>query len=114
MKKFLQTVFCVLTLILSEKSHGQSPSNSGGKSSVSTVLLSGLAGGILGLSTLSFYKHPEDHINNIPVGAAIGLIFSTLYISYNGVSEKTAYQPKFLIAPDFLREKISLVYVKNF
>jgi len=39
-----------------------------------TVAGLGAAGAVLGLSTLSFVEEPGDHLKNIVVGAAIGVI----------------------------------------
>lgn len=43
-------------------------------SQLTTILQFGLAGGVLGLSTLSFYGRPQDKLAYIPVGMAIGII----------------------------------------
>lgn len=40
----------------------------------------GLGGAVLGLSTLSFYGQPEQHISNIYVGLAVGLLAGTSYV----------------------------------
>ncbi|ATH08796.1 hypothetical protein BIY24_12815 [Halobacteriovorax marinus] len=41
---------------------------------LTTVAAIGLGGAILGLSTLSFTEEPKDHLKNILVGGAIGII----------------------------------------
>ncbi|PIK16521.1 hypothetical protein [Halobacteriovorax sp. JY17] len=41
---------------------------------LTTVAAIGLGGAVLGLSTLSFTKEPKDHLKNILVGGAIGII----------------------------------------
>lgn len=46
---------------------------------IKVVLLSGLGGAILGLSTLSFYDEPQDHLRNIALGGAVALIVSCIY-----------------------------------
>ena len=51
------------------------------RGSVGTILVSGLVGGVLGLSTLSFYGEPEKHVNNVIIGAASGMILSAIYIT---------------------------------
>jgi hypothetical protein len=45
-------------------------------------VFSGLAGAILGLSTLSFYGKPEEHLSNIISGFGIGLVLGAAYITY--------------------------------
>lgn len=51
------------------------------RNTVGIILISGLVGGVLGLSTLSFYDRPQDHIRNITLGAGIGVIASALYMT---------------------------------
>lgn len=53
------------------------------------IFLSGLGGAVLGLSTLSFYGRPQDHLGNIAIGFAVGVVFGTIYVTYN-----TATRPK--------------------
>jgi hypothetical protein len=43
-------------------------------SDLTTVAAIGAGGAILGLSTLSFTEEPKDHLKNILVGGAIGII----------------------------------------
>ena len=43
----------------------------------------GLAGAVLGLSTLSFVEKPGDHLKNIMYGAAIGIIIGVVYVAYS-------------------------------
>lgn len=42
-----------------------------------------VAGGILGLSTLSFVDKPSKHLSNIWTGAAVGLIVGVVYVAYD-------------------------------
>jgi hypothetical protein len=44
------------------------------KNDLMMVVGGGLAGAVLGLSTLSFVEEPKDHTKNIIVGASIGII----------------------------------------
>lgn len=44
------------------------------KNDLMVVVGGGLAGAVLGLSTLSFVEVPKDHTKNIIVGASIGII----------------------------------------
>lgn len=43
-----------------------------------TILLGGLAGGAIGLSTLSFYGRPQEKLTYIPAGIGVGLIVGTI------------------------------------
>jgi O-antigen/teichoic acid export membrane protein len=59
------------------------PELSGTRKQVATIIFSGLAGSILGLSTLSFYGRPQERLSNIAVGFAIGIIGGVIYTTYN-------------------------------
>lgn len=48
--------------------------------SVATIMFAGLAGAVLGMSTLSFYGEPQEHINNIWLGLALGAMGGTAYV----------------------------------
>lgn len=53
-----------------------------GKNDFLVVLAGGLGGAVLGLSTLSFVDEPEDHLDNILTGGAIGIIAGVIYVAY--------------------------------
>lgn len=55
----------------------------GFKRDFATIVFGGIAGGVLGLSTLSFYGEPQEHTNNITVGALLGMVFGATYVFYN-------------------------------
>jgi len=74
------------------------------RQAVATILLSGLIGGILGLSTLSFYKNPQDNIRNITWGAAIGMLASIAVLSVNATVNPVSIEDgkneaRFMISP---------------
>lgn len=54
----------------------------GTRKQLATIIFAGLAGAILGLSTLSFYGKPQDKLDNIAVGAAFGIIGGAIYTTY--------------------------------
>ncbi len=60
----------------------------GTRRQVATIIFAGLAGAILGLSTLSFYGRPQDKLNNVAIGGAFGIIGGTIYTTY-----KSAVRP---------------------
>ena len=71
---------------------GQSTSrNFGPRKQVAVIIFAGLAGAILGLSTLSFYGRPQDKLANIPVGAAVGIIVGTTYSTYKAATEGRSF-----------------------
>jgi H+/Cl- antiporter ClcA len=51
------------------------------------VVGAGAAGGILGLSTLSFVDKPSQHLSNIWTGAAIGIIIGVVVVAYNSAQK---------------------------
>jgi len=60
---------------------------SGPRRHLSTIVFAGVAGAILGLSTLSFYGRPQDKLSHIAIGAAIGIISGTMYTTFKAATE---------------------------
>jgi len=68
-------------------------SSSGPRKQIATIVFAGLAGAILGLSTLSFYGRPQDKLSNIAIGFAVGVIAGTVYTSYQATTKpRTFYE----------------------
>lgn len=67
----------------------------GTKNDLLVVISGGLAGAILGLSTLSFVDEPKEHTRNIIVGASIGIIAGVGYVAYSQAakSQQMMYGP---------------------
>jgi hypothetical protein len=108
------------SLIFAQASAGGATTNSPLeiKNAVGEVLLAGLVGGVLGLSTLPFYANPEDNIRNIYFGAGAGAILMTLVMTF---SVATSPIPQNLNSPTgrldpWLSEKnqLGLAYNLNF
>lgn len=109
----LKVLFLViLTFNLSFAAYAQAPNQGSGQNQagittgprkqLATIVFAGLAGAILGLSTLSFYGRPQDHLSNIAVGFAVGIIIGTSYTTYLAATQpyefyNTEYDPR--IAP---------------
>ncbi|MAX67684.1 MAG: hypothetical protein QF441_06765 [Bacteriovoracaceae bacterium] len=53
------------------------------KNDLLVVVGGGLAGAILGLSTLSFVEEPKEHTRNIIVGASIGIIAGVGFVAFS-------------------------------
>ena len=53
------------------------------KNDLMVVVGGGLAGAVLGLSTLSFVDEPKDHTRNIVVGASIGIIVGVGVVAFS-------------------------------
>ena len=51
------------------------------KNDLLVVVGGGLAGAVLGLSTLSFVEEPKEHTRNIIVGASIGIIAGVGFVA---------------------------------
>lgn len=67
--------------------NSQKSSSSGGpKRQLGIIVFSGVAGGLLGLSTLSFYGRPQDKLANIAIGFALGIIGGAVYTTYKAAS----------------------------
>jgi hypothetical protein len=49
---------------------------------ISTVVAIGAGGAILGLSTLSFVEEPGDHLKNVLIGGAIGIIIGVGVVAF--------------------------------
>jgi len=66
---------------------GQSTVTAGPRRQLANIVFAGLAGAVLGLSTLSFYGRPQDRLANIPVGFAVGAICGTMFTTYKAVAD---------------------------
>lgn len=81
MKKLILSVVCIL--LMAQTSLAQTSTTSGlvgFRRGLATVMLAGLGGAVLGLSTLSFYGEPQEHIGNIWTGLAVGVIGGSAYV----------------------------------
>ncbi len=90
----LISVFCFQTPALAQQPVGGGETKSeltGTRKQLATIIFSGLAGAILGLSTLSFHGRPQDHLSNIAVGFAIGTIAGTVYTTYKAANAPRQY-----------------------
>lgn len=66
---------------------------------VVSIVFAGLGGAVLGLSTLSFYKEPQDHVGNVASGFALGIIAGVLGVTYysalGSVNREEDFPPSF-------------------
>lgn len=72
-----------------------SSSKIGPKKQLTMIFLAGLSGAVLGLSTLSFYGKPQQHLGNIAIGFAIGAVFGTIFVTYNTATKPKEYLSEF-------------------
>ncbi len=83
--------FSSFILLFSQNSLAQSGlSSSTVKRTAATVLFTSIGGGVLGLSTLSFYGKPQEHTDNITIGVLLGFITGVGYVVYDNNREPTA------------------------
>lgn len=89
------------------------------RKAVGNILLSGLFGGILGLSTLSFYDQPQDNIRNITIGAGAGMIAAALYLTFHVASNPIpegdiSYKQKLHLLPVADTQSVGLLLSTRF
>ena len=89
---------------------------------MSIVLGTGTAGAILGLSTLSFVDKPSEHLKNIAVGGAIGIVIGVGVVVFSqatksSISSLTPHlsseQYAMYSKKEFAKEKIAENFFKN-
>lgn len=59
----------------------------GPRKRINYIVVTGLGGAVLGLSTLSFYGRPQDKLANIAIGFAFGVIAGTIMTTYQAASD---------------------------
>lgn len=72
--------------------HAQNQSRAQGpsvRSQVAKILLSSLGGAVLGISTLSFYDRPQDHLSNVAVGGTVGALLGSIYVTKESLDYET-------------------------
>lgn len=74
-----------LCLSQAQSAYAQNQSRTGAgpsvRSQVAKILLSSLGGAVLGISTLSFYDRPQDHLSNVAVGGTLGAVLGSIYVT---------------------------------
>lgn len=93
-QKVMACVLCLSLVMVSssalaqgaKRSKGSEVSQRGPRRQITTIVMAGLAGAILGLSTLSFYGRPQDYLSNIAVGFAAGVITGTVYTTFQAAT----------------------------
>ena len=89
--------------------------NSGSlKRNLATVVLAGLGGAVLGLSTLSFYNNPQEKIANITTGFAVGLLAGGIYVLSVGNSDRQRMEIRDDISSSFQDRSLRLNPVEEF
>ncbi len=73
---------------------------------VNHILMGTFCGGVLGLSTLSFYGRPQDKLSVIPIGMALGTIIGAVYSTAQVATNPDDY----LAAQDYSMEPRKFEY----
>lgn len=85
----------------------------GPRRQISTIVYMGLAGAVLGLSTLSFYGRPQDHLTNIPIGFGIGVIVGAVYMTYQAATKPDEFYRQSEYQPNFNHSKPELSFYSD-
>ncbi|MEM7646804.1 MAG: hypothetical protein AAF203_07845 [Pseudomonadota bacterium] len=96
------------TPVFAQDQNGQDPSvieKYGPRRQISTIVYMGLAGAVLGLSTLSFYGRPQDHLTNIPIGFGVGVVIGTIYMTYQAATNPDEFYRESRYEPDWRDKK---------
>jgi hypothetical protein len=84
-------IICLALALTAAAARAQEPENrtrgSGPRKQIAIIMFAGVAGGILGLSTLSFYGRPQDKLANVPIGMGVGIIIGTIYTTFKAATE---------------------------
>lgn len=88
----IRNIFLILFIVTLSSSSGfaQGATAGGGggpKTQLSKIFVAGLAGGVLGLSTLSFYGKPQAHLSNIAIGFTLGILGGAIFTTYDTVQD---------------------------
>lgn len=88
--------FFLALLILATAPPTLAQSHSAFKRTTATILFASIGGGVLGLSTLSFYGKPQEHTDNITTGVLIGFVAGLSYVMYDTYGQQASvYDAKF-------------------
>lgn len=90
-------LIAVLITTSSLSAFSQTSTTTNTRRSLAAIIFAGLGGAVLGLSTLSFYGQPQEHIGNITTGFALGLLAGSAYVlsqtNSSETSESAALKP---------------------
>ena len=89
-RKLVLCLFACTLVLQTSFATAQAPAGStamGARKRLNYIVLAGLGGAVLGLSTLSFYGRPQEKLSNIAIGAAFGIIAGTIMTTYQAASD---------------------------
>jgi hypothetical protein len=88
---FLVFFFFYSNVFAESTSRSYNPSSGSVRGQVARIMMSGLGGAVFGVSTLSFYGEPQKHLSNVALGAAIGLLIGSAYVTSEALNEDYSY-----------------------
>jgi hypothetical protein len=103
--------FVPVTKAVAQTPNEEKAELSGTRKQLATIIFSGLAGAILGLSTLSFYGRPQDNLDNIAIGFAVGVIGGAVYTTYQAATRP--YDAYDLAEKELEAKKLQGVYLNE-
>ena len=83
---FLLSTFEGAPKVWAQQTVGEKSDLTGTRKQLATIIFAGLAGALLGLSTLSFYGRPQEHLSNLAMGFAFGVIGGTIFTTYKAAA----------------------------
>ncbi len=114
MKTVISMVFSVLVLFAVQPVRAQSSSMGSFRQNFATVIFAGLGGAVLGLSTLSFYGEPQEHIGNIWTGLALGVLGGSAYVVQKATDRRLDQQVEAPTNPNKKRVPAPALFVYEF
>lgn len=90
---------CLFSFLINNLAVAQVSTSSSARRGLATVIFAGLGGAVLGLSTLSFYGEPQEHIGNIWTGLFLGAAGGTAYVLSTASQPNPSYEGRHLEPP---------------
>lgn len=101
-RKAFFMIFVTVPFLCSQV-RAQESSSKNIRRNVAAVLFSTLGGAVLGLSTLPFYGEPQEHTDNINVGALVGFVAGVGYVTYK--SQQPALSADYGLSEEWQKKK---------
>jgi hypothetical protein len=77
---------------------------------IATVIFCGLGGAVLGLSTLSFYGDPQEHVNNITAGFIVGVLGGSIYVAADSTAKTSVANQEWPTNPHQVNLKVPSIW----
>jgi hypothetical protein len=106
--KFILSMMIVLSFNFSFAQDESTEVSSDTRSNIAKIIYAGLGGAVLGLSTLSFYGRPQDHLSNVMLGFSAGIIGGAVYVTFKSVQYNRSEEPT-LVFEDNRNQNLSVL-----